>query len=205
MGLSTATHAQVGLIMAAARLGMAAATLASADIQYTCKGPGSYQLTSADWQPAPVGLTNGSLTAGKGREARQFSLEEVRQVVVRTDTFVVVRNAKFPDANAISAAPTLGRRTWRHAQVELFVDYSAHGTLPMLRFPDGKVLVLPRKPKDFRAAMLKLVGDQPRLAEQLRGSDLEPVHTRQILDAYLRWKPTGFDTTASFANNQPGN
>ncbi|GAB3831616.1 hypothetical protein [Hymenobacter jeollabukensis] len=205
LGLSTASHAQVGLIMAAARLGVAAATLANADMQYTCKGPGSYQLNSADWQPAPIVLTNGNLTAGKGKEAKQFGLEEVRQVVVRTDTFVVVRNVKFPGANAISAAPTLGRRTWRHAQVELFNYYAAAGALPMLRFPDGKVLVLPIKPKEYRAAMLKLVGDQPKLAEQLRGNELEPVHTRLILDTYLRWKPTGFDTTASFANEQPGN
>lgn len=199
LGLSTASHAQVGLIMAATRLGTSAVLLATADHQYMVKGPGSYQLTSADWQPGTLQLTNTGLTVGKGKTAQPFALDKLQQVVVRTDTFAVVHNARVSGTASAVAAPLLGRRVWRVPQVEQFEFHSAGGVLPLLRFPDGRAVVLPSKPKDFRAAMLKLVGDHPKLGAQLQTNELEPMYLRSILATYLQWKPAGFDPTALLA------
>ena len=68
----------------------------------------------------------------------------------------------------------------------------------MLRFPDGRVVVLPRKAKDFRAAM-RLLGYHPQLTQQLRGPTFGPNDTARILETYLRWKPAGFATPARWA------
>lgn len=208
-GLNTAAQAQAGVLMNAARIGTSVAIgmavpdnlhpMTLANTQYACKGMGSYQLRSAPWQSAYLELTNTELRAGKYKDIQQFSLEDLQQVVVRADTFVVVHNVKFPDSEATFDEAVLGRRSWRRPQVELFEYSAAAGTLPMLHFPDGKAVVLPKKPKDFRAAMLLLVGDHAQLAEQLRGTSFSPADAPQILDMYLRWKPAGFNTAALWA------
>ena len=209
LGTGPTCQAQVDQLMAAAPIGVAAVVpLAAPDPGYSSKGPGAYQLVSGQWQQASIALTNSGLTVGKGAQARSFGLEQVRQVVVQADTFVVVSNAKFPDANTVSAAPTLAQRKWRRPQVELLEYHSASGVLPLLRFPDGRAVVLPRKRKEFCANMLLLVSAHPGLDNQFAEFSPDAGYARQILEEYLRLKPAGFssaqiDQIMAAVSNEP--
>jgi hypothetical protein len=201
LGAQTA-HAQlVNLISTAGMLIINGAM--AADMEFVSKGKGSYQLPDASWQSNYVVVTNKGLEVGKGKQASPVALDAFRQAVVNLDTFAVVPAVRFLPAGKeqqpVAPITLLGRRVLHRPQVELLEYATVSGAVPVLRFPDGQAVALPKKPKDFRAAMLLLVGDQPRLAEQLRGNELEATHARQILDVYLRWKPAGFDPTALLA------
>jgi hypothetical protein len=186
------SYGQAALIVGLVRAGVAVTTLATAENQFRVKGNGSYQLNTANWESGPLQLTNYGLVIGKRKEEKNIDLQEFRQVVISIDTFAVLHNVKFPDQDLPSAVPIVGRRTWRRPQVELFEFSGASGTLPVLRFPDQSAIALPVKNKEFRAAMLTLVGDHAILAGQLRKDFLTVTNTRAILEAYLNWKPEGF-------------
>ncbi|RTQ50789.1 hypothetical protein EJV47_09210 [Hymenobacter gummosus] len=196
-------YAQVAQLVGLAILMSANGGSMGPDMQFVSKGKGSYQLPDASWQTSYVTVTNKGLEAGKGKQAIPMEFNEFRQAVVNLDTFAVVTDVRFmpvdKDAQPVRPVTLLGRRVLHRPQVELLEYATVTGAVPVLRFPDGRAVALPKKPKDFRAAMLLLVGDQPKLAEQLRGNELEATHARQILDVYLRWKPAGFDPTALLA------
>lgn len=199
-----ATHAQIAALIVAA-----ADAKHASNIQFVTKGNGSYQLTDGTWQRNYLFLTQRGMEVGKGKKAKYVGPDVLQQVVISIDTFAVVHKVHFPaDKNQVPspALDVVARRNWRCPQVEL-LDYSTTfgNPMPLLRFPDGRAVVLPRDPKGFRAAMLLLVGDQPNLADQLRTNELDASHARQILTVYLRWKPTGFDPTALLAATPAAN
>ena len=193
-----ATHAQIGSLIVAAIDAKNASNM-----QFVTKGKGSYQLTDGSWQRDYLLLTQRGMEVGKGKKAKYVGPDVLQQVVISIDTFAVVHAVHFPPDKNQLASPALdvvARRNWRCPQVEL-LDYSTTfgNAMPLLRFPDGRAVVLPKDPKGFRAAMLLLVGDQPNLAAQLRTNELNATNAQQILSVYLRWKPTGFDPTALLA------
>ncbi|KUG09422.1 hypothetical protein ASU33_16980 [Solirubrum puertoriconensis] len=195
-----------GLVRTAVNVTM----LATADHQFARKGKGSYQLeaNAATWQPAKLLLTNNLLQAETGKDEQRYSLGELRQAVIGTDTFAVVHSVQFPpsgkDKQPVPPTTVLGRRTWRRPQVELFEFASAGGMVPVLRFPNQKALALPTQRKEFQQAMQAVVADHPMLSQQLQSGQLDVTHTRAILDAYLRNKPEGFNTNAIFARQPTG-
>ncbi|GAB2957391.1 hypothetical protein GCM10027048_24900 [Hymenobacter coalescens] len=195
LGLHTACQAQIGLLaLAVTNL---ATTVARADHDFYRHGPGSYQLPGAQWQPeAELRVSNTGMVVGKKKDAQHLRLDQFSQIVVNADSFVVMHNVLLGGSGKVADSPLLGQRVWRHPQVELFHYRAMGGTAPMLRFPDQTVVVLPRNTRDFSAAMLKLVGDQPMLAEQLRQGGLESSYIQQILTSYLEWKPSGFNTAS---------
>ncbi len=185
---------------------LVANSVAAADMQFVTRGRGQFhRVGGAAWETDYLVLTSRNVTVGQGSAANTLHLEALEGVVIHQDSFAVVRQAHFAlvakGKEALPPATVLGRRLWRRPQVELLSYRATAGELPLLRFVDGKAAVLPKKPRDFRAAMLLLVGDHPILAQQLKGGEsaLQPEHLRQILEVYLRWKPAGFDTTAFFA------
>lgn len=197
--LASAAQAQIGMLVAAAINAKQAA-----DMQFVTKGKGTYQVADGTWQSNYLMLTQGGLQAGKGKKMSFVAKDVLRQVVISRDTFAVVAAVHYsPTGKDQQPAPVLdvvARRTWRRPQVEMLEYVSAYSSsMPVLRFPDGRAAALPNNVKSFRAAMLLLVGDHPKLAEQLQTTDLNTEHLRQILDAYLRWKPAGFDPTALLA------
>lgn len=166
---------------------------------YFQRGKGRYQLAGADWQTDRVAVNNVQIAVGGGREPQTYYLNDVRQVVIGADSFVTVFDVQR--WGQPQAAPTLvlGKRVWRRPQIELFTVHAFAGEVPLLRFPGQKAVALPLRQKLYEQAMLALVGDYPVLAAQLRTGQLNASHTLQILEAYLRWKPAGFDPTALLA------
>ncbi|AYA37307.1 hypothetical protein D3Y59_09730 [Hymenobacter oligotrophus] len=205
VGIHTSASAQAGLIVGLVRAAVNVTLLATADTEFARKGKGSYQLEAAagSWQTGKLLLTNNLIEVEAGKEDQRYSLGELRQAVIGTDTFAVVHSVQFPpsgkDKRPVPPTTVLGRRTWRRPQVELFEFASAGGMVPVLRFPNQKALALPTQRKEFQQAMQAVVADHPVLSQQLQSGQLDATHTRAILDAYLRNKPDGFNTTAIFA------
>ncbi|GAB2957386.1 hypothetical protein GCM10027048_24890 [Hymenobacter coalescens] len=168
---------------------------------YFRRGKGSYRLAGADWQTDYLAVNNVQLSAGRGKEPQTYYLNQVERVVIGVDSFQTIHDVQvWGQPRQAARVLVLGRRTLRRPQVELFmVDKAVGEPVPVLRFPGQAAIALPRKRKEFQQAMLELVGDHPTLAEQLRAGQLDVSYTRQILETYLRWKPTGFHTTALLA------
>ncbi|RAK63926.1 hypothetical protein DLM85_20485 [Hymenobacter edaphi] len=192
-------RAQAGLIVAAVRAATNVVSIATADRQFARKGKGTYQLSAnGQWQTAPLLLTGEGLRAGSGKTEQTYPLGEVRQVAFGRDTFAVVQAVQFPppaDAKAAALAPPdaiVGYRVWRHPQVELLEFSSTAGPVTVLRFPNQVALALPTERTAFQQTMLTVIGDHPKLGPQLRNGQYDPIHTRALLEYYLRDNPAGF-------------
>ncbi|MCC2547746.1 hypothetical protein LJY25_14940 [Hymenobacter sp. BT175] len=200
--ISAPVRAQIGAVMALARIGTSVAINSMMDQTFRINGSGGYQLTSAgEWVPAErLELSSKGLMIGKGKAARELTLTDFSQTIIRGDTFAILRGVQFPGAAVDpQAAPLFAKRTWHHPQAELYEFVSGSGAVPLLRFPDGSAVMVPVKKKEFQYTMLALVGDHPTLARQLQANELSSVHLREILRAYLTWKPAGLTKPAPTA------
>ena len=155
-------------------------------------GAGSYQLSDGSWHKGArlvfdgERLTVRDSTAGKQR----FTSETVQQLVVTTDTFLVVRN--LPGRPVPPPRPDFLCSVFNRRGIRLLALYRLRGQPTyFLSRPHTSLQLLPSDKKAFKTAMLAIVKDAPVLSAKVASGALGRDEVGQIVQEYVDFLALG--------------
>ena len=152
-------------------------------------GAGSYQLPDGSWHKATrlvfdgARLTVQDSIAGKQR----LTSETVQQLVVKQDTFLVVRD--LPGRRVQPPKPDFLHSCVNSHGVRLLALYSAtERPTYFLSRPKTSMQLLPAGRAAFKTAMLAIVKDSPALSEKVASGKLGRDEAVQIVQEYAAFQ-----------------
>ena len=153
-------------------------------------GAGSYHLPDGIWHKSSQLLFDGArLTVQDSIAGKQrYTSETVQQLVVRKDTFVVVRD--LPGRRVQPARPDFLHSCVNSHGVRLLALYSAtERPTYFLSRPQTSMQLLPAGKALFKMAMLAIVKDSPALAAKVASGELGRAEVVQIVREYAASLP----------------
>ena len=150
-------------------------------------GSGSYQLPDGSWHKASRLVFDGiRLIVKDSTIAKQrFTSETVQQLVVKQDTFLVVRD--LPGRQVAHPKPDFLHSCVNSQGVRLLALYDAGAVRPtyVLSRPHTSMQLLPAGKEAFKTAMLAIVKDSPLLREKVASGNLGRDNAVQIVQEYV--------------------
>ncbi|WP_210516687.1 hypothetical protein [Hymenobacter terricola] len=148
-------------------------------------GAGSYQLPDGSWHRAQRLVFNGEkLTVQDGATGKQrFTSETVRQLEVKQDTFLVVKD--LPGRRVAPEKPDFLRSCVNRQGVRLLAMYYETGRPTyFLSRPNASMQLLPSGKAEFKTAMLAIVKDSPALTAKVASGEMGRDEAEQLIKDY---------------------
>lgn len=157
--------------------------------------PGSFQLADGRWQTGELYYEGGEWMSVRqpgvdGR--REYLPQDLRRFVIKADTFGIIDG--YGPADRQGSTGVFGQELYRTPYHTLFSYREAEGSnlaMTLVQPVGGAAVSIPQGRKAFTTAMLRVFGDCPALAEDIRRGRLGPQHLKRIMATYAQWRRTG--------------
>ncbi|RAK63925.1 hypothetical protein [Hymenobacter edaphi] len=156
--------------------------------------PGHFQLADGRWQAGELYYDGGEWVSVRqpgvdGR--REYLPQDLRRFVIKADTFGVVDG--YGPADRQGSTGVFGQELYRTPFHTLFSYRESEGSMAvtLVQPVGGAAVSVPQGRKSFTTVMLRVFGDCPALAEDIRRGKLGPQHLKRIMATYAQWRRTG--------------